>query len=435
MPTIPAPPEFLRPQEMRVLPGQLDSVPTFNSNSPELVLQEGVLLSTFPKTGKRFAQAHLDRPLSGRFDLFAHHIAKGSADDLRTLYLGVIAYNPTDQPLTIDILQAASYLSQPDAPFIEMPSFVENPEGKVYAGPGSRAVDDVLRGQRQSLFPPQVTIAPRQFTMLFNLPIPVRTLTPPVNGRSTLMRLRSTGTVYLASLARFAKPDANGIEQAPTIADWQDILQNGDLSRPRDRVPTPIEQTTGPLIYGRVAGVAIGSRWQTQVSDPGQATLAIPRAGQAFSYGLSLLHRGALGTGQNQSAQMDVRYPDTAYQAHGNYGIEYNLTLPLENPTDAIQTVQVAIETPLKREDTEQGLRFLNPLPKNIFFRGTVRVRYRDDQGLPRSRYVHLVQRRGQVGEPLLVMQMQPKEKRLVQVDLIYPPDATPPQVLTVQTR
>jgi Protein of unknown function (DUF3370) len=434
-PIMPAQQEILRPQEMRVLPGSLDSVPVFNSNSPELVLKEGILLSTFPKEGKAFANAHLDRPLSGRFDLFAHHIAKGSAEDLRTLYQGVIVFNPTDDPVTIDVLQAASYVSQPDAPFVEMSSFLENPLGTVYAGPGSRSVNDVLRGKRQDLFPPSITIAPQEYGMLLNLPIEVKTLSPPVNGRSTLMRLRSSGTVYLGSLALFAKKDSSGQERAPNLEEWRELLQSGPLSTPRDKVPTPIEQSKGSLIYGRVAGVAIGSRWQTQVTDPGQKTLAIPQAGGAFSYGISLLHRGRLGTGQNQTAKMEVRYPDTAYQAHGNYGIEYNLTLPLENQSDRDQTVTVALETPLKREDTQEGLRFLNPLPKNVFFRGTVRIRYGDDGGMAKTRYVHLVQRRGQMGEPLATLRMKPKERRLVQVDLIYPPDATPPQVLTVQTR
>ena len=430
----PAPQEILRPQEMRVLPGTLDQIPVFNSNSPELVLNEGILLSTFPKAQKSFENAHLDRSFTGRFDLFTHHIAKGSVESLRTLYEGVIVYNPTTEPVTIDILQAASYVSQPDAPFIEMPSVVENPIGNVYSGPGSRAVNDVLRGWRQDGFPPSITIAPQQYEMLLNLPIPVKTLAPPVNGRSTLMRVRSSGSVYVASLALFAKMDASGQERAPSLAEWQDVVKTGQLSTPRDKVPTPIERKTGSLIYGRVAGVAIGSRWQAQVTDPGKRTLAIPQAGEAFSYGISLLHRGTLGTEQNQTAKMEVRYPDTAYQAHGNYGIEYNLTLPLENQSPTVQTVTVAIETPLKREDTQKGLRFFEPLPKNVYFRGTVRVRATDDAGMAKTRYVHLVQRRGQMGEPLVTLQLKPSENRLVQVDLIYPPDATPPQVLTVKT-
>ncbi|MER3587578.1 MAG: hypothetical protein C4322_03845, partial [Mastigocladus sp. ERB_26_1] len=67
-------------------------------------------------------------------------------------------------------------------------------------------------------------------------------------------------------------------------------------------------------------------------------------------------------------------------------------------------------------------------------FRGTVRLGYKDDQGKQQTQFVHLVQKRGQAGEPLVVLNMKPGDKRLVQVDFLYPPDATPPQVLTVET-
>jgi len=432
---IPGPQEILRSQqEVRVLPGGLDDVPVFNSNSPELVLQEGILLSTFPKIGKQFKNAHLDRSFTGRFDIFAHHIAKGTPEDLRTLYLGIIAYNPGNTPVTIDILQASSHLSQPDAPFVELPPFVENNTGSVYAGPGSRVGSEVLRGFRQNGFPAKITIEPNGYALILNQDIPVRPLIPPINGRSALLRLRSSGPVYLASMGKFAPSDKQGKERAPKLEEWRSLLQTSNLSSPRDRTPTPIAQTKGSLIYGRVAGVAIGSRWQGVLSDRNSTSLAVPKAGGAISYGISLLHRGGLGTGQNQTAKMERRYLDTAYEAHGNYGIEYNLILPLENKSNELKTVKIAIETPLKREDTQQGLRFFEPLPKNVFFRGTVRVKYADDQGRSQTQYFHLVQRRGQMGEPLVVLQMKPGEKRRVLVDLIYPADATPPQILTVQT-
>lgn len=55
-PITPPPEEVVQTQEVRALPGQLDTVPTFNSNSPELVLKEGILLSTFPPDGKKCQQ-------------------------------------------------------------------------------------------------------------------------------------------------------------------------------------------------------------------------------------------------------------------------------------------------------------------------------------------------------------------------------------------
>lgn len=431
----PQPQTIVESQEMRSLPGELDSVLVFNSNSPEVVQKEGILLSTFPPAGKQVPSAHLNQVFSGRFDIFAHHIARAlTPTDLRTLYLGVIANNPGKEPVTIDILQAASYLSQPDAPFITLPSSIANDDNQNFSGPGSRAVGDVLRGLRQDIFPAQIVIPPGESRMLMNLPIPVSTLTPPLNGRSTLMRLRSTGNVYLASLGMFAKQNPDGQEREPNLQEWETLLNTADVSGPRDKAPTPLEQTQGTLIYSRVAGVAVGSQWNGRIVDQGRDFLSAPEPGKGFSYGLATLHRGTLGTDQNQSAQLIRRYPDTAYQAHGNYAIQYSLTMPLENTSNEARTVVVTVETPLRREATEQGLRFLQPPGPQMNFRGTVRLRFNDDRGLPQTSYFHLVQRRGQQGDPLITLQMKPQERRFIQFDFLYPPDATPPQVLTVKT-
>ncbi|MBE9006685.1 DUF3370 domain-containing protein [Fortiea sp. LEGE XX443] len=437
-PPTPPPEEVVQPQQVLPLPGQLDKVPTFNSNSPELVLKEGILLSTFPGDSKKVPTAHLNYPFRGRFDIFAHHVAKADPpENVRSLYLGIILNNPTEKPVTVDVLQAASYLSQPDAPFVELPPFVEDPAGKVFAGPGDRVMSDILRGRRQATFPAQIVLPPKQSQMLLNLPIPVQGLTPPLNGRSTLMRLRSNGRVYTASLAMFAKTNADGSERAPTLEEWQSLLDNGELSTPRDKTPTPLEETGKPRIYGRVAGVAGGSSWRAFIVDsPKARLLTIPQPGKAVSYALSTLDGGTLGTSQIQSAPMLVRYPDTAYRAHGNYGIQYNLKLPLHNNTSSPQTVAVSMQTPIKEDQlVKPGLRFFSTPARQTFFRGSVRIRYKDDKGMPQTKFVHLVQKRGQPGEPLVVLNMKAGDRRLVEVDFLYPPDATPPQVLTVSTQ
>jgi hypothetical protein len=431
----PAPQEVIIPQEVRPLPGHLNQTPVFNSNSPELVLNEGILLSTFPPEGKTHPEAHLNYPLGGVFDLFTHHIAKApTPEDLRTLYVGVIVHNPHNKAIKLDLSQGASYLSQPDAPFIKLPSFVDNNEGNVYAGPGGRVMMDLLRGNTQASLPNQIVIEPHQSQMLLNLPIPVSTLTPPINGRSTYLKLFSDDTVYVASLALFAPLDENGNERAPTLAEWENLLNTGALSSPRDKVPTP-PGTSGSLIYGRVAGVSQGSEWKTYIFDNEQTqSLTIPAPGEAFSYGISTLVGGTYGTGQVETAPMLVRYPDTAYAAHGNYGVHYDLTFPLYNPTNEAQTVTLALQTPVKQDRLNGGLTFLEPPSSSVFFRGTVKVKYRDERGFPITRYVHLVQTRGQQGEPLITLEIPPQNTRLVSVELLYPPDATPPQVITVNT-
>ncbi|GCL39829.1 hypothetical protein SR1949_49590 [Sphaerospermopsis reniformis] len=437
-PTAPPPEEVVIPQEVRALPGRLDTVPVFNSNSPELVLKEGILLSTFPSEDKKVPTAHLNFPFQGRFDVFSHHIARAEPpEDLRSLYHGIILHNPGNTPVTVNILQGASYLSQPDAPFLPLDSFIPNDAGNVFAGPGSRVMSDILRGRRQNIFPAQIVIPPGESQMLLNLPIPVRELTPPLNGRSTYMRLRSNGTVYAASLAMFAKTNADGSERVPTLAEWEDLLKNGDLSTPRDKTPTPIQGNGKPAIYGRVAGVSRGSQWRSLLTDNSNSRyLTIPQPGQAFSYALSSLHGGTFGTGQIQTAPMLVRYPDTAYFAHGNYGIQYSLRLPLLNNSQSAKNVTVSLQTPIKENElTKSGLRFFTTPARQVFFRGTVRVRYRDDQGKPATKFVHLVQKRGEPGQPLVSLNMKPGDNSWVEVDFLYPPDASPPQVLTVATQ
>ncbi|ATS19651.1 hypothetical protein BRW62_12255 [Parathermosynechococcus lividus PCC 6715] len=461
------------PQDIRPLPGHLDNIPVFNSNSPEMVRSEGILLSTFPPQGKWQPAAHLNYPIQGRFDVFAHHITQSNrAVSTPTIYLGLLAYNPSDRPVTVTFYQAASFLSTPDAPFRSLPAIVDNPIGYVFSGPGSRVTNQVLRGVRQTFFPSQVVIPAREARMLSNLPLPLPTQFPNAvinraraefminqdgtvgpmmplitdvspfgevsssNGRSTLMHLQSNGPIYLAKMSMFARMSEHGTERAPTLEEWWTMLHRGQLVTPRDIPPTPPNSTSPRFFYGRVAGISRGSQWKASLTDEhGQGTaLTIPAPGRAISYGISTLHRGTLGTGQIQSAPMLARYPDTAYYAHGNYGVHYSLTLPLLNDSRSFQSVVVTLQTPLKQDHRTVSLQFLEPPAPQVFFRGTVRVRFTDDVGQPQERYVHLVQRRGQRGEPLVTLNMRPGEKRNVSVDLLYPPDATPPQVLTVAT-
>lgn len=433
-PPSPEPEIITVPQQIRPLPGSLDQTLVFNSNSPEVVQTEGILLSTFPTEGMDFPKAHLDQTFNGRFDLFAHHIAKATGpEDLRTLYLGVIVHNPTDTPVKLDVIQSASYLSQPDAPFIKLDPMVDNTMGKIYAGPGDRVTNDVLRGRRQDSWPTSLTIPAQGYEMLLNLPIPVQEYDPPINGRSALARLRSSGPVHMASLAMFSKtPDGT---QAPSLENWINLLKSSDVAGPRDKKPTP-PGAPGQLIYGRVAGVAQGSVWNANIFDPQSRdfSLAIPNQGESYSYPLSTVDRGTFGTGQIQSAKILKRYDDTAYAAHGNYGIEYRLNLPLKNETDQAQRVSVLFQTPLKTDESKAGLEFHRPPTNRTFYRGSVRVRYQDATGAPKTKYTHLVQLRGEQSQPLVTLNLEPQQKSLVKVDFIYPPDATPPQVLTIQS-
>lgn len=426
-PAIP-PVEIIQPDEVRALPGALDSVPVFNSNSPEKVEQPGILLSTLSPTGKQNPTAHLNFSFNDRFDIFAHHVTKAApAPAPQVMYLGILVENPNKTPVRILVLQANTRLTT-HAPFVNLPTQVLDQRNRVFAGPGSRTSGDFLRRERDSIFPESYVIPPESSQMLTVLPIPATAL----NGRSLLMRLFSNGRVNLASLALWEKP---GPDKVPTLEDWQNLAQTGQLSAPRDRTPTPLAQTSGQFIYGRVAGVSQGSQWRATVTDrPGMPYLTIPVENQAISYVVNTLDRGRLGTQQIQSAPMLVRYPDTAYRSHGNYGVLYELTLPLKNPTAQSQQVALRFQTPIKEDQLSQaGLRYLQTPPNQIFFRGPVRLEY-EENGQTQVKYFHLVQRRGQIGDPLITLDLPAQTQRTVKVEFVYPPDATPPQVLTVET-
>lgn len=476
--------EVIRYQEVRPLPGSLDETPVFNSNSPEVVQQNGILLSTFPKDDMASPDAHLDYAFNGRFDLFAHHIARGvSADDRRTLFMGVVVYNPGSEPIDITIHQGVSYLSQ-EAPFINLPDARLSSNGNVYAGPGSRTTTDILRGANQSHWPDRITVPPGHVQLLMNTPIPLRSLTVPVNGsypqggvipkppvrpvtltaadaqinpetgdngtaapprplaprpipsngRTAMMYLSSTGPVHVASLARYADVMPNGNERVPTLQDWLQVLKQGNLAGPRDIPPSdPATYQFGRFYYGRVAGVAKGANWKATLTDsPDADVLTIPAPGNAFSYVISSVDRNTFGTGQIQSAPMVARYPDTAYRAHGNYGVRYSLKLPFYNNRGTEQAITLKFQTPIRDEELVQGLRFRRPPEDRVFFRGTVRLKFRNQMGLERTHYVHLVQRRGQEAEALLKLNIPAEARQDLEIDLVYPPDATPPQVITV---
>ena len=454
--------------ELRPLPGSLDSTACFNSNSPEMVLAEGILLSTFPPAGMKHPDAHLNYAFSGRFDLFSHHVAKAEKDDDdRVLYLGYMMGNPGNKKVRVQILNGASYLSQPDAPFITLPEICLNNEGKLFSGPGDRIANDVMRGKKPDFLPKSISLEPGETKLAFCLPVPVRKLRPALNGRSTLLKLKSSGPVYLASIAKFSKNGDGGAQ--PPSADWSEALSNFDLSTPRDVAPTPPGHK-GAIKYGRVAGVAHGTEWVATVSDaPAKAKddlkdlandsaapgtllhedqpniskrsllkpleqrrykiLTIPAPGKSFTYPISSVAGGTFGTGQVESAEMTVRYKDTAYQAHGNYASRYKLDFPLFNPYPEPMNLQVIFQSALKSDSAEPHLCFYENPPPRAFFRGTVLCRNGDS-----TTYWHLVQKQGDEGAKLAELTLLPGGTRKVSIEFFYPPDATPPQEICIRT-
>jgi hypothetical protein len=429
----------LRPQTVERLPGALDAVPVVNDNNPELITAPGILLSTFAAAGRSVPEAHLDVPLNGRFDLFSHHVYAGQPDRLdSTLWLAVLAQPRGSQPLSLRLLAGSTALSQsldpaqPGAPFLPLPMLLPQGITPVYAGPGSRVATELLGRYRAPLLPQQWSLEPGRPTVLMVLPIPVRGLDPLLNGRNLQLRLQSDGPLDVATMAAFGPND-----QPPDAAIWERMLAEG-LS-PKEHKASP-PGAPGPMVYSRVSGVQIGSIWSGRITDPGKPYLAVSRA--PISWPIAALERGSLGTGQVQTAPLRAFYPGTAWAAHGNYGVEYDLTIPLRNTTRQPAQLQLALESPLKRDQPQGGLLFNTSPARAVMFRGTVEVSGLDGgsgsgSGSGSSRPAgrqgfHLVLRNGQQGPPLGTVTLPPGGERTLRVRLIYPADATPPQVLSL---
>jgi hypothetical protein len=339
------------------------------------------------------------------------------------------------------LLAGATALSQAvdgkeaQAPFLPLPPLMPQGLTPVWSGPGSRVATELLLRlpRAQAEWPERWTLQPGILTPLMVLPLPVKGLDPLLNGRNLQLRFQSDGPVDVATLAAF------GPEGTPPPPEaWARILAGG-LS-PKEHAPTP-RGAPGRMVYSRVSGVQRGATWTGRMTDPGQATLSASRA--PISWPISALERGSLGTGQVQTAEMSAFYPGTAWAAHGNYGVTYVLTLPLRNDTRGPLRLALALESPLKMDAPAGGLKFRGaPLtaaaaaqPSGpVMFRGTVEVSGLDGpEGRPLGRQgFHLVQRAGQEGPPLGTVTLAPGATRQVQVRLIYPADATPPQVLSL---
>jgi len=431
-----APTTVLRPQQVRPLPGKLDQVPLINDNNPELITGPGILLSTFDGAatlgGKPLGvpAAHLNRPLKGRFDLFSHHVYAGRPETVdSTLWLGVVAAPSGPRPVRLQLISGSTALSQAtdpkqaDAPFLPLPALVPHDGTSAFSGPGSRVAAELLQQRRSPEIPAQWQLPAGELTTLVALPIPVRGLDPLLNGRNLQLRLVSDGPVQVATLAAF------GGDQPPSDATWLELLRGG-LS-PKEHQPTP-RGAKGRIIYSRVSGVQLGSRWTGTLTDPGSPVLSVRSA--PVSWPIAGLELGTLGTGQVQTAELDPFYPGTAWAAHGNYGVEYDLRLPLRNDSDQLSVLSLALESPRKTDKPLGGLSFNATEARPVMFRGTVEVSGLDDpQGRRMGRrWFHLVQRQGQQGPELGRVRLQPGERRELRVRLVYPADATPPQVLTL---
>jgi hypothetical protein len=406
------------------LPGRLGQTLVFNSNSPEEVLNPGILLSTLPGGGHGLGVA-----FNGRFSVFSHHIAKDNAPGQRLLYLGLLAHNPSGTDLRLKRLSGASYLSQPDALFRSLPAVMPDADGMIFAGPGDRTTTELLHG-RSPLAPTTWHLPAKRTTLLDAFPIPTSVaILPPINGRSTLMHMHTNGPIYLSEVACFTQKDPQGGWQTPTQADFERVLASRTLVFPRD-VAGSVVRAEGPQLpnfrYGRVAGVSVGDRLSAQ--------LPLPKPNETLAFPIASVALNRWGTEAIQSAALKARYPDTAHQAHGNYAVLYDLTLPLANPSQRTNDIVFSLTHPLRTEASRRVV-FQSPPARATTFRGTLKLAWALTGDRTHQTFTHIVLRQGENPGPFATLTLPAGARGTARLSLIYPADATPPQLLLIENR
>lgn len=412
---------------IRPLPGALDHIPVFNSNCPEVVLGEGVLLSTFKF--KKGPSSSLHYEFMGDFDVFFHHIADGKkSGHMENLYLGLVARNDGKQSARLEIKSGASYLSQPDAPFIKLGEKVDNTGGDVFAGPGDRVTTELLLDKVKHNLKGIIDVPSGKTVLVRSFAIPVNNLEPPLNGRNGLLRLNSDKPVSLALVSLFAKRTDSDSFAEPQAADFIAVAEKGELTQPRG-LKASVPGEPGPIRYGRVAGIATGSSWKASE----QRALEIEPTPLTLHYPISTVIGGTFGTGQIQSAPLVARLADTAWAAHGNYGILYDLTIPVKNNSKMTVSCHLRLDSPVKSDVKGHAPKYLSPPSTMVFFRGTVQHRVLIDADQISKGVSHLVLHNGEKGPDLDSFDLEPGKTAEVNIRLIYPADSTPPQVVSLE--
>ncbi len=401
---------------VRPLAGTLNNTAVLNSNCPELVTGEGILVSTLCGDGRDVPQNHLNFKFKNDFALFFHHINKQSEEDAKkTLYVSWIAFNPQKKAAKLIVSEEASYLSQPDAPFVERPALAPDPDNILYSGPGDRLTADFIHGARSAQdLPLTVTVPAGEMAIVRQMDVPVADLKFHHNGRSFYARGNIQGALNMATIATFSELGP------PSLAELEALLQRSLLAQPREYeklAPTP-DDFKGRFVYGRVAGVQKGAKIEAAHS------VTLSKASEVTrNFPISALVKGTFGTGEIQSAPLLRRYPDTAYSAHGNYCVDYKVNLTIHNKDYIKRKLYVGFDCPLKTDIDE--MKYAELPEKAVFFRGSLKVSSEQYE-----RFYHFVLHKGEALEPFESFEIEPGQTRTVTVELFYPPDATPPQLL-----
>ena len=386
-------------QRAKALGGTFNNIPVLHSNQPEIVTGPGILVDTSP--GSAIA-AETNRPVrnaafnfDGKFGVHMHHkyypsdsVKLGGRRRRGLLTLGLIAINPGQQPVTLKFDQG-SLKNSFEAPYLPDKLMGVKPLGKRpwNTGPGDATAVQILRKERDRNIPTSIVIPPHSKKVVIKTILPARGI---ANG---LLKGSSNGPFRMAVVA----VDDSKNDQSLIAA-----LNRGRLAPGRiylNRVPE-IRRGT---VFSRVAGVAVGDRYQANLQHDLQAgPLHVP---------LTSTRRHHFGTREIQVNRLASRMIDSALNNIGTYGVRFDISLDLKGQGPH----QLVLSHPV-----------VSGKKPFTAFRGSIRI---EQQGAFEEIHVGL-----RSGESLALtnLNLRGDQYQPVKVSLVYPADATPGHLLSV---
>jgi hypothetical protein len=432
-----------RSARLLVLPGMLNKMPVFYSNRPELLKTPGEILNStdLPEMNS----------LTGSFSIFAHHVVETAPFDFSGFRLGLLvrpaSSQATEKEKAVSLTLHNAFISrtQPDAPFITTaPLLTQTKMSKIVSGPGDAMA--WARLNTQDLYP-ENSLATKSLpaTFTFDREILVADIEVPTfplglgiigerNGLSAWLDVSSTAPVSLRWVAiKTTKPSAG-------LADYQDAakIPAGPSELPATVYDPQGAPPSGVFRFGRVAGVVQGADWNG-VYRLSSEDIDNLKEGLLLAWPVASTYLKAWG-GQNQSAPLLARQADSAVQSHGNYGVAYHMAYTLANPDDAALELQWRWTQPTSVSKNVNAKNILSYDPKTqIVFRGSIRVEtHCQEDGKdhdPKIQFYHLQVKQGHWHAPFYAHSLPPKSECRLLLDWVYPPDAIPPQMLSVEKK
>lgn len=429
--------------QLMPLPGTFNHIPVFYSNRPELLKTPGEILNSADLSG--------ESELKGSFSVFAHHVVETAPFDFSGFRLGLLVRPAAKKTVTLNLHKAFIARTQPDAPFISTPSvWVQSKTDKMISGPGDAMAWARLHDQNN--YPKDALLArtlPAVFT--FNQEILVADIEVPTfplglgiigerNAMSAWLDMSSTAPVEMRWVALKTSASGNA-----SVTDYQSAAQAkaGPAELPATVYDPKAKPPSGVFRFGRVAGIAQGTEWKGEYTLSDEAIESLQQ-GKRLAWPVATTYLKAWA-GQNQSAPLLARDIHSAVESHGNYGLAYRMTYTLSNPTQSPLKLDWRWTQPTAVTPQNTLTNTLTYAPQSqIVFRGSIRVeeQCQNQDGLtkmdadpPDIKVYHLQTQQGHWHMPFYEQNLLPGHQCRLLFEWVYPPDAIPPQVLSVEKK